>query len=189
MSAVKIRPGTPRLRNIAPSRKPARRKPPWVPTPFTIPTSVVTRLPGPKQLRALELTARAFSSEWPLSIPERPYAIICVVMNLQVKNALTIIFSVAIGLSTGWLVRAAYEKASIWKPLLALLLALGVQIFVTLFVRSKEEEELELIREMRLSKNRQRILEAEQLSARIQLEIKEGRLESAVECMRIRDLL
>jgi uncharacterized membrane protein YcjF (UPF0283 family) len=110
-------------------------------------------------------------------------------MNLQVKNALTIVFSAAIGLSSGWLVRAAYEKTSIWKPLLALLLAVGVQIFVSLFVRSKEEEELELIREMRLSKNRQRVLEAEQLSARIQLEIKEGRLESAVECMKIRDLL
>jgi len=110
-------------------------------------------------------------------------------MTLQIKNALTIVFSAVIGLSSGWLVRAAYEKTGIWKPFLALLLGLGAQVFVSLFIHSKEEEELELIRQMRLAKNKQRILEAEELSNRIMLEIKEGRLESAVECMKIRDLL
>ena len=64
-----------------------------------------------------------------------------------------------------------------------------LQITIAMFVRSKEEEELDLVREMRLAKNRQRLLEAEQLSGRIQLEIKQGRLETAVECMKVRDLL
>ena len=56
-----------------------------------------------------------------------------------------------------------------------------LQITIAMFVRSKEEEELDLVREMRLAKNRQRLLEAE--------EIKQGRLETAVECMKVRDLL
>jgi len=64
-----------------------------------------------------------------------------------------------------------------------------LQITIAMFVRSKEEEELDLVREMRLAKNRQRLLEAEQLSGRIQLEIKQVRLETAVECRKVRDLL
>lgn len=110
-------------------------------------------------------------------------------MTLQIKNALAIIFAALVALFSGWLVTAYFEKTNTWIPILGTVLSLAGQIYISIWVRSKEEVELDLYREARLAKTKQKISEAEALSAKIQAEIRAGNLQSAVECMKIRDLL
>jgi|ERR1700688_1680634 hypothetical protein len=109
-------------------------------------------------------------------------------MSQQLKNILVIIFSVGISGATAWLVRAAYDKRDYTLPLILLAAFSLLQIGLTFF-RSNEEKELQLYRELGLSKVRQKIRESETLSNRIQREFESGDLKTARECMDIRELL
>jgi hypothetical protein len=109
-------------------------------------------------------------------------------MSLQLKNVLVIIFSVGISGTTGWLVRAVYDKGNYALPLI-LLVGFSLLQIGLIFIRSNEEEELRLYRELGLSKVRQKIKESEILSNRIQKEFESGDLKTARKCMDIRELL
>jgi hypothetical protein len=108
-------------------------------------------------------------------------------MTLQLKNVLTIILSAVVGLLSAWLGRAIAKQADLLVPMGSLVLGVLAQVSLVILVHSKEEEELDLAREMRLAKNRQKLAEAEQASIRILAELKEGKKETVEEVMNIRD--
>lgn len=110
-------------------------------------------------------------------------------MSSQLKNVLMVIVSALMALCSGWLVRAAYERGNFILPLVLLILFVCGQVYLGAFVRSSEERELQLRRELELGKIRQKLIESEKLSERIQVEIRSGNLSTARECMDIRDLL
>ncbi len=107
-------------------------------------------------------------------------------MTLQLKTILTIVISAIIALSCGALVRAFYEKTRLLPPAAIVVIAVTAQVSLAL-KKTKEEEELELMREMRLSENRQRIREAEALSAKMEEEIRNGNYESVVEITNLKE--
>jgi DMSO reductase anchor subunit len=113
-------------------------------------------------------------------------------VTLQLKNILMLLLTFFVGLFSGWVISAIYANAKVlWIVMLAILLIACVagQVLLTIFVKSKEEEEFELLNELRVSKTRQRIAEAEAMSKKIEEEIKAGNLQSAQEWNKIRDNL
>ncbi len=109
-------------------------------------------------------------------------------MTLQLKTLLTIVLSAIIALFCGALVRAIYEKLRILPLVAGLAIAVLAQIMIALR-KSRDEEELDLLREMRLTENRQRIREAEALSTKIEEEIRNGNYESVVEITSLKERL
>lgn len=101
-------------------------------------------------------------------------------VSLQIKNGASLVL--AAGASTFWGVFAKRffdtpaKPAGAFAAVGALLLACQ---FALIFVESKEEEELSLFREERMTALRHFIQESEKLSDQIQKEIKSGNLESA----------
>jgi hypothetical protein len=110
-------------------------------------------------------------------------------MTLQVKSVLTVILTAIVGLVSAWVSRAITRNGSVLIPAVFLTAAVLCQIALVIFVHSKEEEELDLAREMRMARGRQALAESEQMSTRIQREVKNGKIETAVEIINIRDQL
>jgi hypothetical protein len=109
-------------------------------------------------------------------------------MTLQLKYVLIVMLTVAVGVCSSWIVSAHYAHDNLWLPALLLILATAAQIGLV-FVKSREEQEFDLNNELRVTKVRHRIAEAQILSERITLEVQRGDLQSVVDWKDLRDKL
>ena len=103
-------------------------------------------------------------------------------VSLQIKNVAYVVLSVGASISWSvWSRRFFDSPPKPAGPFFAVGLVLLTFQIALIFVESKEEEELSLIREQRMAPLRHYIVESEKVSDQIQRDIKAGNLESAKE--------
>jgi hypothetical protein len=101
-------------------------------------------------------------------------------LSLQTKNLFTVMFTVLTALGSGSTVRAFYDpNASHAGPLMILGVGVIGQLLLV-SVPTKEERELETLREMRDEPLRHQVAKGRAISERIILEIEAGNLKDAV---------
>jgi hypothetical protein len=98
-------------------------------------------------------------------------------VSLQVKNIASLILATAASVCWGIAAKRFFDTpAKPWAVLAAAgLVCLGCQLGL-IFVESKEEEELSLVRRQRMAAVQQSIEENEKLSTRIQKEMESGNI-------------
>ncbi|MCI0439879.1 MAG: hypothetical protein L0177_12215 [Chloroflexi bacterium] len=102
-------------------------------------------------------------------------------MSLSVKHVFMLILSAAFAAATG-IATSAFVADRIFLTIVASVvstLALGFEILVTFFMKSHEERELALLREIRLQDLARQITLTDEIDARIRQEIRSGDLERA----------
>ena len=107
-------------------------------------------------------------------------------ITLQIKNVATLLLSATASISAAISVRKFFEHGLWFIPATCLTLALACQIAL-LFVESKEEEELSLLRKQRLDRTRHAIAERDKITQRIQHEIEFGTAASAAKWKKYRE--
>jgi len=101
-------------------------------------------------------------------------------VSLQVKNVASILLAAAASASSGITVKMYLDHKSWSVPAVCLAVALSCQLGL-IFVESKEEEELSLLRRERLAVIRRSFEENEEISARIRQEIRSGSPKAAAD--------
>jgi len=99
-------------------------------------------------------------------------------ISLQFKNVASLMLAAASSISSAVSVRKFFEHGEWGIPAGCLAMSLGLQLGL-IFVESKEEEELSLLRKQRLDSIRHAMEEREKITLRIQKEIESGTVESA----------
>lgn len=107
-------------------------------------------------------------------------------MTSQAKSVLMVLLSVSMSLAAGSTVRVIYQGGSLYVPAGSLLFVTLGQI-VLAFVRTKEEQQADLWREMRTEQSVQKIAESKAMSALIIQRIEEGDLQEAEKWQHLRD--
>jgi hypothetical protein len=101
-------------------------------------------------------------------------------LSLQTKNLLTVISTVVTAIGSGACVRAFYDPhAGYIGPLIIIGIGIIGQLLLV-FIPSKEERELETLRELRDVPLRHQVATGRAVSERIIQEIKAGNLKDAV---------
>lgn len=106
-------------------------------------------------------------------------------ISLQIKNVGSLLLAAGASISSAVSVRRFFEHGNWTVPAGFLVVFLGCQLAL-LFVESKEEEELSLLRTQRLDRSRHAIAENERLSQQIQQCIESGDLEAALKWQKTR---
>ena len=106
-------------------------------------------------------------------------------VSLQIKNVASILLAAAASASSGITVKMFLDHKRWVAPAICLAVALSCQLGL-LFVESKEEEELSLLRKRRLDRDRHAIAENERLSQQIQQCIESGDLKAALKWQKTR---
>jgi hypothetical protein len=106
-------------------------------------------------------------------------------VSLQIKNVASILLAAVASAASGVTVKMYLDRKSWAIPAVCLAGALSCQLGL-IFVESKEEEELSLIRKQRLEAVKAEIAEDRALTARIQHEIKVGDPEAAARWVQFR---
>jgi hypothetical protein len=106
-------------------------------------------------------------------------------VSLQIKNVASVLLAAAASASSGITVKMYLDHKSWAVPAVCLAGALSCQLGL-IFVESKEEEELSLIRQQRMAALRAGIAENEALTNRIRREIESGDPEVAAKWIKFR---
>jgi hypothetical protein len=107
-------------------------------------------------------------------------------VSLQVKNIASLVLAAAASLSSAIAVRKFFEHGQWGAPAGCLALFLALQLCL-IFIESKEEEELSLLRQHRLDRSRHAAEERARITLRIQREIDHGTVEVAEQWRRFRE--
>jgi hypothetical protein len=107
-------------------------------------------------------------------------------VSLQVKNIASLALTAAASIASAVTVRRFFEHGKWAVPAGCLAFFLGCQLTL-LFVESKEEEELSLLRQFRLDRIRHAAEERARITLRIQREIDHGTVEVAEQWRRFRE--
>jgi hypothetical protein len=110
-------------------------------------------------------------------------------ITLQIKNVASLLLATVASASSGIAVKRYFENTNNWYvPALCLALALGAQLALV-FVESKEEEELSLIRKQRIEVIKNDTLVAAAVAAQMEKEIKAGNHEGVTAWLAIKEKL
>jgi uncharacterized membrane protein YcjF (UPF0283 family) len=107
-------------------------------------------------------------------------------VSLQVKNIASLVLAAAASIASAVTVRRFFERGNWVIPAACLAISLGCQLLL-LFVESKEEEELSLLRMRRMNRSRHAAEELARITLRIQNEIDHGTVELAEQWHRFRE--
>jgi len=94
-------------------------------------------------------------------------------VSLQVKNIASLVLAAAASVASAVTVRRFFERGNWFVPAACLAVFLALQLCL-IFVESKEEEELSLLRQYRMDRSRHLIEENKMISIQIRRSIKAG---------------
>jgi len=107
-------------------------------------------------------------------------------VSLQVKNIASLVLAAAASVASAVTVRRFFERGNWFVPAACLAVFLALQLCL-IFVESKEEEELSLLRTRRMDRSRHAAEELARITLRIQSEIDHGTVELAEQWRRFRE--
>jgi hypothetical protein len=110
-------------------------------------------------------------------------------MSLAAKHTALCLVTLYVAVVSSWLGSALYSGSGWLLPALLLIIGFVVQVMVIAFVRSLDEQELELLRELRMAKGRAILDNVERMNEKIEELIHEGDLKNARAWMKERDKL